>query len=422
MSQIPMTKEYADTVGAWGEKIENRSLLLDKFAVPKNWGDAVREDGASFWSLMRVASNGRALLEQKWRQKSKVRGANAGGMSAAAMVCKALASTRVGSGLEKCRENHSNRFLALLADNYDARRLRIVWAELEGRLAINLADGLIQNAGINLDRLFGLPLIPGSAVKGVARAAAHADLARNRDRLETFVRVFGAAESDWDKGGELGCFARPDEKPRNRKGAVTFIQAMPVEKAEIVVDIVNVHYPNYYGGREEAAKTENPTLVYFPAVERGAVFAFPVLLNGMDGDAKLLDLAEGWLKTALAENGIGAKTAAGYGWFADVTPEYEKLFREGREAAREKEASAREAEAASPDADLVKGFMAMNEQIFAASLNKYKHEEQYWPTTPGQGAVYQRSLLEAAIHRNPSGKDQRKAMKYLAEKFHLELP
>ena len=318
---------------------------------------------------------------------------------------------------------HTKRFLALLADNYDAQRLRIVWAKLESRLAINLADGLIQNAGISLDRLFGLPLIPCSAVKGVSRTAAHADLKHNRDRLETFVRVFGAVKNDWnDKDGELKGFDCPGETFRNRKGAVTFIQAMPAGKVEIVIDIVNVHYPKYYSEWKEAADTENPIPNYFPAVEHGAVFAFPILLNGMDGDAKLLDAAEGWLKTALAENGLGAKTAAGYGWFADVTPEYEPSFHEERKAARKKEASAREAKKATPDAELVKGFKAMDEQTFAARLNKYRYEEQYWPTDPDQDVVYQRSLLEAAIQRNPTGKNQRKAMTYLAEKFNLELP
>ena len=55
--------------------------------------------------------------------------------------------------------------------SYGEKGVSIV-AKLEGRMAINLAEGLIENAGICLDRLFGLPYIPGSAVKGIARHAA----------------------------------------------------------------------------------------------------------------------------------------------------------------------------------------------------------------------------------------------------------
>ena len=38
-------------------------------------------------------------------------------------------------------------------------------ATLGGRLLVNLAGGVVENAGISLDRCFGMPLIPGSAVK-----------------------------------------------------------------------------------------------------------------------------------------------------------------------------------------------------------------------------------------------------------------
>ena len=65
MSQIPITKDYAATVGDWCEHVENRSLLLNKFAFPKNWGVIEKKDDASRWSLMRVAYNGKALLTKE---------------------------------------------------------------------------------------------------------------------------------------------------------------------------------------------------------------------------------------------------------------------------------------------------------------------------------------------------------------------
>ncbi len=52
---------------------------------------------------------------------------------------------------------------------------QILFAQLQARLMVNMAGGVMENAGLCLDR-FGLPYIPGSAVKGCARRAALAAL------------------------------------------------------------------------------------------------------------------------------------------------------------------------------------------------------------------------------------------------------
>jgi CRISPR type III-B/RAMP module RAMP protein Cmr6 len=284
---------------------------------------------------MRIASNGATLLlQQAAGLKKKSRGNNVTSDNAARLAdeasrCHDLANTKVGSGLEKHRAAHTSRFLALLRDNYtEGRRLHITAARLEGRLALNLADGLIQNAGMSLDRIFGLPLIPGSAVKGVARHAALDELKREEDAapcLALFARVFGSADNDYTNG-ELKHYAnlrRDTGLPENIKGAVTFLQATPLNDAQIVVDITNVHYPDFYRtGHVEDQSKETPKPNYFPAIERGAEFAFPIILNGLDPDPALLAAAARWLTAALTVRGLGAKTAAGYGWFSPCPGNY----------------------------------------------------------------------------------------------------
>jgi CRISPR type III-B/RAMP module RAMP protein Cmr6 len=345
MSQIPITKEYAAAVGEWCERVESRSLLLNKFAFPKNWGDGNKENSASFWSLMRIASNGSVLLQQKasdlerkangWHIETEEKKQR---LLGEARHCRSLANTKTGSTLDSIRPKHTARFLELLRASHSAENLRIIEGRLEGRLAINLAEGLIQNGGLNLDRIFGLPLINGSSVKGVARSAALEELNAKRDdaTLETFVRVFGAGESDWK--GDLNEFADIDKNrvygnkklgiPIDLKGAVIFLQAVPTNDAKIVVDITNVHTPDYYRtGNERDLAKEQPKPNYFPAVERGTEFAFPILLSSgsvgvhADRGPVLLAAAERWLSAALAQRGLGAKTAAGYGWFTDITAE-----------------------------------------------------------------------------------------------------
>jgi CRISPR type III-B/RAMP module RAMP protein Cmr6 len=380
MSQIPITKDYARAVGEWCEKVENRSLLLDKFAFPKKWGAIdEKKDDASRWSLMRIASNGSTLLnmaakdcERKADGRS-VTSENAQRYRDAAQHCRKLADIKIAN-LSKTQKKHTSRFLELLRAAYSENRLNIVNARLEGRLAINLAEGLIQNAGINLDRIFGLPLIPGSAIKGVARHAALAELAERKDAatLEKFVRVFGSAASDY-KTGDLSPYhlllpqtqLPKDDKGNTTKdimGAVSFIQSTPINDAQIVVDITNVHYPDYYNGKEPAAKSEKPMPNTFPAVERGVEFAFPIVLNGLDLDPALLEAAGKWLLQALTQSGLGAKTAAGYGWFSVLeTPQ--EVSTVG--ATMEEEASENEAE-------LLAKFKAMPDDLFRGELNRFR--------------------------------------------------
>jgi len=403
MSQIPITKDYAAAAGRWCEKVENRSLLHEKFAFPKKWGEDVKDNLASYWSIMRIADNGSTLLGNAKKDLERrangrnVQSQNAENMRSSAQICGKLANIKTGSNLEQLRPQHSKRFIDLIQQTYSENRLRVLTGRLEGRLAINLAEGLIQNAGIALDRVFGLPLIPGSAVKGVARAAALAEVKteakKNPQLLETFVRVFGTAKNDYMENGELAGLRRPDGLSEDLKGAITFIQATPVNNAKIVVDIVNVHYPDYYEGKEREAKTETPKPNYFPAVERGAEFAFPILLNNMSKDVKLLEAAERWLNIAMEQHGFGAKTGAGYGWFSDLTGGIRKQEEEERQRQAELEARKRAEEEAvqaeaerianlSPEekiAELSAQFAKLDDQVFAEKIKNMEsafEEEQ----------------------------------------------
>ncbi len=53
---------------------------------------------------------------------------------------------------------------------------RLLFARQQSRLLINMAGGVFENGGLSLDRLSGLPVIPGSAIKGCARRLALAAL------------------------------------------------------------------------------------------------------------------------------------------------------------------------------------------------------------------------------------------------------
>ncbi len=178
--------------------------------------------------------------------------------------------------------------------------------KLRSRLAINLAEGILENAGICLHPHFGVPMIPGSAVKGIARHAAWQLWQAGEIEAADFTRIFGSPPD------------KPD-KPESA-GTIAFLPALPTSDGNhLEVDVLTCHHPDYYSGnRPEAADTEGPNPQFFLTVKAGTPFRFLLvpLRHAQPGD---LDQAAAWLNRALTENGAGAKTAAGYGWFEDIT-------------------------------------------------------------------------------------------------------
>ncbi len=93
-----------------------------------------------------------------------------------------------------------------------------------------------------------------------------------------------------------------------------FLDAFPEEDPKIGLDIMNPHYPKYYSDNEAPSDWQNPVPINFLTVEN-ATFNFALALNKKEKDRKLLDTAVNWLKKAIQEHGVGAKTSVGYGYF-----------------------------------------------------------------------------------------------------------
>ena len=122
-------------------------------------------------------------------------------------------------------------------------------------------------------------------------------------------------------------------------GILRFYDAVPRDYQPQLLqpDIVNVHYQKYYESEGKTAPSDDlsPVPVTFLAVRPQANFIFPFrleeqlldpprdkeeieraeLLKRLPTSPSLSDLVKDWFETALSEWGIGAKTAAGYGYF-----------------------------------------------------------------------------------------------------------
>ena len=186
-------------------------------------------------------------------------------------------------------------------------------ATTSGPLTLHLSRAnALENAGIALHPLYGFAYLPGSGLKGAARAYAETVWLPTQADQETarrqIVAVFGCAP------------ASPEEAKESSVGAVVFHDAWPTTWPKLFVDIAAIHQPKYYQAPEGQVPPpgdwETPVLIYFLAIMAGTKFCFAVAPRAAREAAKNhVQLATQWLNGALTTLGVGAKTAAGYGLF-----------------------------------------------------------------------------------------------------------
>ncbi|MCS7071205.1 MAG: type III-B CRISPR module RAMP protein Cmr6 [Anaerolinea sp.] len=213
-----------------------------------------------------------------------------------------------------------------------ARRIELV---LQSRLIVGLGGKGSLEIGITLDHVTGLPYIPGSAIKGAVR---NYHLLKLAEQQGIYLQDPGQIEA-FNK--ELEKFEEQLENPENtapeaetfrrwfgtqgNAGGLIFYDAVlyKISGAQnhlFVVDVMTPHFKTYYGssGRSAPTDSDSPNPISFIAVEVGNTFAFAV---GPRRGARLqnddLDKALAVLFEAVTTTGIGAKTAAGYGWFVE---------------------------------------------------------------------------------------------------------
>ena len=118
-------------------------------------------------------------------------------------------------------------------DSFQPRnRLRNLRLFTDGRLVLGLANGILENAAIDLHPFFGVPVITGSKLKGIAKDAGSLLCKEGSLKGEDFIGIFGEENGDATGSGKAG--------------RVDFLPAFPTsENCRLVLDILTVHYPDY---------------------------------------------------------------------------------------------------------------------------------------------------------------------------------
>jgi CRISPR-associated protein Cmr6 len=180
---------------------------------------------------------------------------------------------------------------------------------LDWRMVIGLGGESVLETDLTLHHLYGIPFIPGSALKGLTRTYVTGEIEGYKsDKIdndnEEVKRLFGS---------------------QKQAGTVLFFDAMPLNgEVKFVVDIMNPHYPEYYNSLKSSKTTpptndQQPNPITFLTVTN-TTFTFALALrNPNDLEHKDdLNKTKGWLQEALQKYGVGGKTSAGYGYFRKV--------------------------------------------------------------------------------------------------------
>lgn len=203
--------------------------------------------------------------------------------------------------------------------------------ECSGALATGLGYPMALGPGVFLHHLYGTPLLAGSGIKGMLRA---------------YLLLLPAAQFRAPFASETAAAALDDKQCKTlvlelafgHEGEAGFVDvldawvgpdnveacAAPKEKvsAALQIDVITPHHTEYLAGDKPfPADWDQPVPVPFLAV--AGIFHFALVWRGGDSefDQALFGCLREWLLDALCGNGssiaqgVGAKTASGYGYF-----------------------------------------------------------------------------------------------------------
>lgn len=177
-------------------------------------------------------------------------------------------------------------------------------ATVMGRMIIGLGNESVLETSISLHRTYGVPYIPGSALKGLAASYADQQLGEDWKKDSTAYKVvFG---------------------DMNSAGYVTFFDALYIPGKEdkeraLHPDVITVHHQKYYQGENEAP-TDKDSPIPVPFLSATGTYLIALAAPDLKPGDEWIKATFKILEEALAKLGIGAKTSSGYGRMKFLPP------------------------------------------------------------------------------------------------------
>ena len=182
-------------------------------------------------------------------------------------------------------------------------------------IVIGLGQISVSETSMTLHHIYGIPYIPGQALKGITRnyiineyfEGDEVKAVKDRD----FTDIFGKEGKSLEEGSV---------------GKIKFFDSYPVDNINCRMDIMNNHHSKYYSKEGKLNDTESPKPIRFMAI-CDTSFDINIAVKKKENkvlegnlatefkNKNMLEVTVECLKMALEYYGIGAKTAVGYGYF-----------------------------------------------------------------------------------------------------------
>jgi len=187
------------------------------------------------------------------------------------------------------------------------------------RLVVGLGSENILETGLRLHHTYGVPIIPGSALKGLA--SHYCDEVWGQRHLHDEAALENKQfRRKRDKGDDEGDYHRLLFGTTEDGGVITFHDAWIVPQSltngALRLDVMTPHHPKWQTNEAPPTDFDSPVPVSFLSVAG----TFDVRLSWSGPADVSQDQAEAWtklamqlLQEALAEWGVGGKTSSGYG-------------------------------------------------------------------------------------------------------------
>lgn len=183
--------------------------------------------------------------------------------------------------------------------------------QIDGRLYLGVGEPHVLETNLTLNHSYGVPVIPGSSLKGLARA--YASHALNPEAIDVL-------------------FGKGSDEQQGDAGYLIFHDAWWIpgsSPSPFALEIITVHHPDYYKqkGSKRASAMDSPTPNHQLAIQGSFYFV-------IEGSREWAELGMKILKNALMDQGLGAKSTSGYGYFSEDERHQQQLEEAKKEAAR----------------------------------------------------------------------------------------
>lgn len=193
------------------------------------------------------------------------------------------------------------------------------------KLIVGFGNPSVLEKSITIHHVYGIPYIPGQAIKGCMRnyfLNQYYDMEDRTFKDEYSIMLYKLI------------FGEDIENDDNYKGGVIFFDVFPIlsENFRLEEDVITPHYNNYYTKNNKSKNLPTDDIKIIPNIYHildNQKFKFCLALDKKRCDfylknssikfelsyGKLKELLINLLKDTLIEHGLGAKTSVGYGRF-----------------------------------------------------------------------------------------------------------